>query len=225
MIKGKPVIGIVATSNYMLTNDTFQDTYRYGNNYAKKIVEMGGVPYFIPLVDEQIVEDSLEICDGLLLPGGNRIRPVHFEILDYFYKTNKPIFGICMGMQTLAIYSAQDKDKIILKRIDNGVDHHPVELLRDNNDTLAHKIKIDKNTILYDILRQDEVMVNSVHRSTVTEVGENFKISALSEDGLIEGLEYTGDDKFIIGVQFHPEILVQFNSLFERFIQECKNKK
>lgn len=224
MIKGKPVIGIVATSNYMLTNDTFQDTYRYGNNYAKKIVEMGGIPYFMPLVDEQVIEECLDICDGLLLPGGNRIRPFHFEILDFFYKTKKPILGICMGMQVLAI-SSVPKEKRILKAIDNGVDHHPVELLRENNTTLAHKIKIDKKTILYDILKQEEVMVNSVHRSTVTEVGEHFKISAFSEDGLIEGIEYAKDDQFILGVQFHPEILEQFNSIFERFILECKNKK
>ena len=40
----KPVIGILATSNYMLTNDAFLDTYRYGNNYINRIVVNGGVP-------------------------------------------------------------------------------------------------------------------------------------------------------------------------------------
>ncbi len=221
MLKNKPIIGIFATSNYMLTNDTFQDTYRYGNNYVKKIVECGGIPYFIPLMNEEIIPDTLDICDGLLLPGGNRVRPVSFEIIDYFYKNNKPILGICLGMQTIAMYSVKDEDKKILKRIDNGVDHHPIELQRENNEDLAHKLLIKENTKLFNIIGTKEVIVNSVHKSTITEVGSEFIISAKSEDGLIEGIEYKENDKFIIGVQFHPEILPQFKNVFDTFIKEC----
>jgi len=223
MIKGKPVIGILATSNYMMTNDTFQDTYRYGNNYVKKIVECGGIPYFIPLVDEKIIDDSLDICDGLLLPGWSRVRPVNFELLDYFFKNNKPILGICLGMQTIAMYSVnmENENKRIIKQIDNGINHWPIELLRDNNDSLAHKNIVKKDTKLFEILKQEEIVVNSVHKNTITEVGSKFRVSIESEDGLIEGIEYTNNDKFIIGVQFHPEILPQFKCIFDRFILEC----
>ena len=117
MTKNKPVIGILATSNYMLTNDTFQDTYRYGNNYIKKIVENGGIPFLIPYVDEKIILEILAMCDGLLLPGGDRVRPVAFEVIDYFYKNKKPIFGICLGMQTLAMYSV-NQEKITYYKTD-----------------------------------------------------------------------------------------------------------
>lgn len=224
----KPVIGILATSNYLVTDDTFKDTYRYGNNYINKIVLNGGVPLLIPFYDEKIIYETLEMCDGLILPGGERVRPVNFEVIDYFYKNNKPILGICLGMQTLAMYSVNienDSIKRIIKRIDNDNNHWPIELLRNNNDSLAHNIKIDKNSRLYEIIKQDEVMVNSVHKSTVLEVGSNFVISALSEDGLIEGIEYKGDDKFVMGVQFHPEVLPQFNGIFEKFILECKKRQ
>lgn len=224
MNKRKPIIGILATSNYMVTNDTFQDTYRYGNNYAKKIVECGGIPYFIPLVDEEIIPDTLDICDGLLLPGGERVRPVNFEIVDYFYENNKPILGICLGMQTLAMYSVniESDNKKILKRIDNGVDHWPIELLRDNNTDLAHKDYVLEDTLMYEIFKEKEIMVNSVHKSTVTEVGSKFRVSIKSIDGLIEGIEYKDGDRFIIGTQFHPEILPQYKCVFDRFIEECK---
>lgn len=224
----KPVIGILATSNYLVTDDTFKDTYRYGNNYINKIVLNGGVPLLIPFYDEKIIYETLEMCDGLILPGGERVRPVNFEVIDYFYKNNKPILGICLGMQTLAMYSVNienDSIKRIIKRIDNDNNHWPIELLRNNNDSLAHNIKIDKNSRLYEIIKQDEVMVNSVHKSTVLEVGSNFAISALSEDGLIEGIEYKGDDKFVMGVQFHPEVLPQFNGIFEKFILECEKRQ
>ena len=216
----KVVIGILATSNYMVTNDTFQDTYRYGNNYIKKIVENGGIPLLIPYVDENIIEESLEMCDGLLLPGGSRIRPVDFRVLDYFYRHNKPVLGICMGMQTIAMYSL--KNKKILKQVDN---HWPVNVYRDNQEILVHDDLINKNSKLYKIFNNEKIRVNSLHHNVITEVGEEFDISIRSDDDLIEGIEYKGEDKFIVGVQFHPEILPQFNNLFKVFIEECQKRK
>jgi putative glutamine amidotransferase len=150
------------------------------------------------------------------------------EVIDYFYKSNKPILGICLGMQTLAMYSVnkdREEAKRIIKVIDNGVDHWPFELYRDSDSQLAHKLKIDKNSKLYKILKEENLEVNSVHKCTITEVGRGFKVSAYSEDGLIEGIEYDGDDKFIVGVQFHPEVLPQFNNIFKVFLDECKKEQ
>ncbi len=224
MIRNKKVvIGILATSNYMVTNDTFKDTYRYGNNYIKKIYENGAIPLLIPFCDEKVIKESLEMCDGLILPGGERVRPVNFEVIDYFVKNKKPILGICLGMQTLAMYSVNlDKEERIIKKIDNGVDHWPIELLRDNNEALAHTDYIDKDSKLYKIFSQEKIEVNSVHHNTITEVGKMFSVSIKSSDGLIEGIEYIKDDNFIIGLQFHPEILPQFNNVFKEFIRNCQ---
>lgn len=224
-MNNKPIIGIVATSNYNLTNDTFADTYRYGNNYIKAIIENGGVPLLIPYVDDKVIYETLDMCDGLILPGGNKVMASALEIIDYFYKNNKPILGICLGMQTLAMHSVnkdREESKRIIKVIDNGVNHWPKEILRDNNDELAHKINILKDTKLFDLIGMEEVIVNSVHKCTITEVGNDFKISAYSEDGLIEGIECCSDDKYIIGVQFHPEVLPQYNIIFKKFIERCK---
>ena len=225
MYKNKPVIGIMPTSNYLQTDDPFKDTYRYGNNYIKRIVDNGGIPYLIPYVDDKIIEDTLDMCDGLLLPGGNRVVNTNFDVIDYFYKNNKPILGICLGMQTLAMYSVNIENnelKRIIKKIDNGVDHWPVELYRDNVSSLAHKVIVDKESKLYEIFKLEEMEVNSVHICTITDVGSKFKVSIKSSDGLIEGIEYDGDDKYIIGVQFHPEVLDQYNNLFKEFINRCK---
>ncbi len=228
MVKDKPIIGILATSNYMITNDTFADTYRFGNNYIKRIVDNGGIPLLIPYVDDKVIYDTLDMCDGLLLPGGNRVMASGLEIVDYFYKNNKPILGICLGMQTLGMYSVnkdREESKRIIKVIDNGVNHWPVELYRDNNDTVVHKDYVEENTKLYDIFHRKEIMVNSVHKCTITEVGKDFMVSITSEDGLIEGIESTLDGKYVVGVQFHPEVLDQYNKIFEVFIDKCKNKR
>ena len=166
----------------------------------------------------------MDICDGLLLPGGNRVISTNFDVIDYFYKNNKPMLGICLGMQTLAMYSVniEQDNKRIIKKIDNGVDHWPTELFRDNNDTLVHSVFIEKDSKLYDIFKQDIIEVNSVHKCTVSEVGSKFRVTIKSSDGLIEGIEYNGEDKYIIGVQFHPEVLDQHNILFKEFINKCK---
>ena len=219
----KPVIGILPTSNYMLTDDTFQDTYRFGNNYINKIIENGGIPLLIPYSNDNVIKDVLDMCDGLILPGGDRVLNSNLEVVKYFYDNKKPIFGICLGMQTLGMFSINlyEDDKRVLSLIENGTDHWPTNVYRDTNETLAHFVTVEKDSIMYEIFDNDRIEVNSLHKSCITEVGKNFKVSIKSDDGIIEGIEYTGKDRFIIGVQFHPEILPQFNKIFERFIEEC----
>lgn len=223
----KPVIGILPTSNYMMTNDTFADTYRFGNNYIKKIVENGGVPLLIPLCDEKVILETLEMCDGLLLPGGNRVRPFHFEIIDYFYQHRKPILGICLGMQALAMYSVNIENKepkIILKRIDNGVDHWPVEITRANNEQLVHKDKVAEGTKLFSIFGKEEIEVNSVHKSTVTEVGSSFLVSIRSFDGLIEALNMVEMIDLLLEYNFIPKFFLSFIHFFLFLFRNVKKK-
>ena len=221
-MKRKPIIGIIATSNYFLTDDSFCDTYRYGNNYISKIIENNALPYLIPLHNNEMIEEVLDLCDGLIIPGGDKILPSTFDIINYFYNKKKPILGVCLGMQTLAMYSVNKYEKKrIIKKIDNGTDHWPINPNRYNNDQTVHKNFIYKNTKLYDIIGSDEISVNSLHNYTITEVGKDFIVSSKSEDGLIEGIEYKGDDRFILGIQFHPEVLPQYNNIFKRFIKEC----
>lgn len=222
----KVIIGILGTSEYMKTNDAFYDVYKYSNNYIKKIVENNAIPLLIPLVDDKLIEETLDMCDGLLLPGGSYIKEVNFKVIDYFYQRKKPILGICMGMQTLAMYSVNIENKErkrIIKPIDTGVDHWPIEVIRKNLTTLAHKDYVNEDSLLYKILDRKEIIVNSLHHNTITEVGSNFKVVAYSEDNLIEAIEYNGNDRFVLGVQFHPEVLPQYNNIFKTFISRCKD--
>ena len=80
------------------------------------------------------------------------------------------------------------------------------------------------NSKLFKIIGEKEIMVNSLHHIIVSEVGNEYRVAIKSEDGVIEGIEYYGDDRFMIGVQFHPEILPQFNNIFEYFIKECEKR-
>ena len=216
------IIGIVPTSNYMLTDDTFKDHYRYGNNYIKKIIDNGALPYLIPLYNDKVIIECLDNLDGVIFPGGTKVNEYSFEIMDYCYKNKIPVLGICLGMQTLAMYSVNlDKKKRIIKKVDG---HWPVQITRDNNDEVVHNDIVLKDTRMYKIIGKEIIRVNSLHHNTITEVGSKFRISIKAEDGLIEGIEYIDTDRLMIGVQFHPEILPEFNTIFKYFIDNCKKR-
>ena len=71
---------------------------------------------------------------------------------------------------------------------------------------------------------KEEIDVNSIHRYKVKKVGNEFIVNMFSFDGIIEGIECKDKNHFVLGVQFHPELLEQYNVIFERFIYECVNK-
>jgi putative glutamine amidotransferase len=126
-------------------------------------------------------------------------------------------------MQTMAMYSVNmENKKNIIKKVDG---HWPFNITRENSLDVTHKDIVEEESKLFEILKTKEIMVNSLHNNAISEVGSKFKVSIKSLDGEIEGIEYVDDDRFMIGVQFHPEILPQFNNIFAYFIEECKKRK
>ena len=134
------------------------------------------------------LHDLLDMCNGIILQGGDNFYNYDIEVIKYAIKKDIPILGICLGMQAMASIN-----KFNLKFIDNH-----------NSDKLySHKIYINKNTKLYNILKKDIINVNSYHKECITNSGI-YNTSALSNDNVIEAIEYN-KNKFNIGLQFHPE--------------------
>ena len=155
----------------------------------------------------------LELCDGIIIQGGNKIYPYHFKILDYAMRHNIPLLGICMGHQIIGLYSVGSYDEDDLIR----VDHH-YHLLN------LHKIKIQENSVLHSLFG-NEIEVNSRHLFQLEEVKSPFLVSAYSEDGVIEAIEYIDESHCIIGVQWHPEDLDNMDNLYHYFLKEVLVRK
>ena len=182
----KPVIGIVGRK--------IDNIYKVNENIIKKVIKYDGIP--ILLLPNDNLNEILNICDGIIMPGGNNIYDYDKYICDYCIKNDIPLLGICLGMQIMC------NEK--LKRIEN---HQGVN----------HKIIIKDNTKLSNIIKNN--IVNSRHNECVIDTS-NYIVSALSNDGVIEAIEHK-TNKFNIGVQWHPEDLDD-DLLFFELIKEAK---
>lgn len=227
-MNNKPLIGIVARPDKIAQFNVLSVV----ESYRKAIIMSGGNPVLI--LPPQIVEyndynpselprltddekhmiiEQIKLCNGILLPGGNRRYDYDRFITNYCLNENIPILGICLGMQLLATHINRDS----LVFTDDNFSHSKPDI------DMVHKVKINKDSYLFDIIGEDEIFVNSRHKYKVTDIGE-FVCSAISSDGIIEAIEHK-DKKFAIGVQWHPENLMETNpskKMFEKFIESCR---
>lgn len=177
---------------------------------------------FAPLTEEEkeTIERELDLLDGLFIPGGIKFTPYDRYLFSEALTKNIPILGVCLGMQIMSTY----KKEIDLEKIESTINHNQ----GSNDDLLSHSVKLNTSSKLYNIIGSEEFMVNSFHNYHITD-NPLYNVVGLSEDGIIEAIEYPGDT-FIVGVQWHPEISYEFDSnsalLINEFIKEAiKNKK
>ena len=226
MIKIRPIIGIVGRLYSGESNIICVEEIRIA------VIKFWGIPLLILPVDkdemscknvysEEEIEDLervLNLCDGFILPGGDTWYRLDEVVIDYAIRRDKPLLGICLGMQVLSKVLSGGKEIAY----DNTIKNNTLINHLEPNKDYVHSVIIDKNSKLYSIIGDEEITVNSRHSYHVPEL-DNTLVSARSSDGLIEGVELK-DKKFIIGVQWHPESNLEdkhskklFKSFFDNF--------
>ncbi len=212
--------------------------------YAKAIEYADGVPILLPIVEKKLdlISKYLKIVDGILLTGGVDVDPLLFNeephpelgridpYRDFFelhlarkaLEKDIPILGICRGCQLLNVAAggsliqdiyANYQNDCLIKHQQKAPRWHP-----------THTIEIKKGSKLEKIFGCAELSVNSFHHQAVKEAGVGFVASAHAKDGVIEaieGIEY----RYAVGVQWHPELMWEHNSLFfelfKSFVEKC----
>lgn len=174
-----------------------ENSYKNILNYINAIEMFGGTAYIVyDYENKDRVLKKLEIIDGILLPGGNKVGKLDFFLINYALFNNLKLLGICQGMQSMAIYNSNEK----IIRIGN--DKHK------QNEGYVHKVKL-YDSKLKTFINKEELYVNSHHLETVT--GSNyFRTIGLSDDGLIEAIE-SDNNTFQLGIQWHPEKMVEYD--------------
>ena len=205
------------------------------SKYIESLARAGAGMRWVELNDpEQAVQDALT-CDGLLLPGGGDMDPKFYGqaripacgepnllrdaaeplLLRAFLAADKPVLGICRGIQVMNAVLGGDLYQ----------DIKPFEHLPHNDHwAKVHTVTVRRGTLLSRILGQDTVLVNSQHHQAVDRVAPGFTLAALSEDGIVEAIEKP-DAGFCLGVQWHPEWLSDadpaMQGLFDAFVNAC----
>ena len=230
----KPIIGIVGRCGFTSSDEV--NNIRVPEKYRMCIIRSGGVPIIITppqmveyqdsvpssldrLTDseKEILTRQLDLCDGILLPGGLKRFEYDVFVLDYALKHDIPILGVCLGMQILSMIDKEGNFVTNLEKIESDVNH------ADYSNSLVHDVILSKESRLYKILGTDVIRVNSRHRMKVTDPG-TFEVYGKSSDDVIEVLE-RHDKKFALGVQWHPEMMLDDNLqklIFDAFVDSCK---
>ena len=222
--KRKPVIGI--TGNFANGGTALAE------QYYMSVVRAGGVPVIMPPVaDTDIIINTLDTIDALLLSGGADINPLwqgdepvealhginsqrdlpELLTVQLAYNRQIPMLGICRGIQTLATALGGRVRQDINTDGADDAEHKTAKRIKHSQDTdmrgePTHSVNIEPETALHDIYKSDKIFVNSFHHQAVASAGRRFNVSAYAPDGVIEAIE-SSEHKSIIGVQWHPEWL------------------
>lgn len=161
--------------------------------------------------DVSLSPRRLSSYDKLLLPGGGDICPrrfgqadqgslstdealddAQFTLLDAFVRAEKPVLGICRGMQVINVYFGGDLiQDLPVKHTHQYTDRDQVHEVRTTPGSLMHR------------LYQDHCLVNSAHHQGCGKIGHNLQVTQTAPDGVAEALEH--NTRPILGVQWHPE--------------------
>ena len=194
--------------------------------YEEAVRMAGGEPVRVELAlapDE--IRTKIQSCDAVLLPGSRadvdpqkyhegrhpktaeidaRREAVDHLLLDDAYRTRKPVLGICYGLQSLNVYRAGS----LVQHIESPINHGAGRTVAN-----AHGVTIDGGSRLAGIVGVrggEPVAVNSSHHQSVKTAGDGLRVVATSPtDGVIEALEGTLPNHFVLAVQWHPERSVQ----------------
>lgn len=233
----RPLIGITAGLN---EQEKYQVLSRF---FMEAITAQGGLPVMLPLTtDEALLRSYVEELDGFLFSGGADVDPLLFgqwqkpgcgsicPLRDaheltlarlLLQRSDKPVLGICRGLQVLNIALGGD----IYQDLPS---EHEGELIAHRQKQPSyypsHPVTVAEGSLLHRITGKDELMVNSLHHQALHRMGD-WQVCATAPDGVIEAAELP-QHPFFMGVQWHPERLYDrdpaANSLFAAFVAACR---
>jgi putative glutamine amidotransferase len=216
--------------------------------YEKAVRGAGGEPVRVELdqTTEQ-VRKQIEDCVAVLLPGsGADVDPQKYGaerhekteaadhardkvdrlLLQDAYVSRKPVLGICYGLQSLNVYRAGT----LVQHIESTIDHEAGRAVAK-----AHTVNIDPASRLAEVVGATHgVAVNSSHHQSADKAGDGLRVVARSaEDGVIEALEGTAPEHFVLAVQWHPErsvndgpeVAESAHAIFRAFLEAAREKQ
>ncbi len=236
-----PVIGLPT-----LEIPSGQKPARFGINqaYVRALEAAGAAPVLIPLLDEpDRLRAIFDRLDGILFPGGEDVDPasyhedsigsvnvveprrdrVEIALARWAAEHDLPTLGICRGQQLLNVALGGSLYQDLREQGVTTLEHAN----RDGRarDQLIHRVRLDPDSQLAQLIDETVLEVNSLHHQAVKEVAPGLRVTGRAEDSVIEALE-DPDRRFLISVQWHPEEIATLpwvQRLFAGFAQAAGN--
>ena len=234
----KPIIGVTPDFNAGYRKDMGgkEPTYFLRARYMKAIEDAGGIPVVLPLLSNKDAwRQVVAHVHGLLITGsGSDLAPelygerqrhkfarmsreratMELGIAKAAYRADVPMLGICGGMQSINVALGGTLYQDIPAQLKTSIDHLPAY----SATKITHAIQIAPGSLLRRIAGKARMDVNSSHHQSVKKVASNLAQTAVAPDGVIEAIE-APDRAFILGVQWHPEFLYDWDPIQRRLFQ------
>lgn len=190
-------------------------------SYLAPLERVGLTPVLItPAHSEEAIRQLVEMCEGLVLSGGDDIDPSQYghepipelgqvnpprdtaelRALGVAIERDLPVLGICRGHQLLNVYFGGTLCQDIGVEMTEAVSH----VQAGPWEAHQHEVSVEPGTRLAAALGRDRLEINSFHHQAIRRPADNLEITARADDGLIEAVE-SRDHKWVVGVQWHPE--------------------
>lgn len=213
--------------------------------YSEAVEAAGGLPVHLPLIPRpEFIRQVMTDLDGVLLPGSNsdidplrygrqphpQLGEVHPEkdetdllALTEIEARAMPLFAICFGVQVLNVSRGGTLIQDILSQHPGAIKHEQ-GAPRDRH---SHRVRLLEDSLLGQLAGGESVPVNSHHHQAIETLGSELLATAWAPDGVVEAVEDPRADRFVLGVQWHPELgweKDEFSrSLFDRFVDESRS--
>lgn len=216
-----------------------QDWQLIAQDYLNAIWKAGAVPVLLPIDgNKERALEMLEMVDGLLVSGGNDVSPEMYGskenkcgtldlnrdamekcLLEKALEKDMPVLGICRGVQLMnaALGGTLHQDLP-----SEGYPNHTIVDFSRN--TATHTVEVKENTLLAEILGCGELGVNSFHHQAADQLADGLEEAAVSKEGIVESV-YMPGKKFVLAVQWHPEMMYDsevHKKIFDAFVGACK---
>jgi len=220
------------------------DRFYLSRYYSEAVEAAGGAPVHISLIPKvDYIESVVAGLEGILLPGSDSdVDPLRYGqqphpelgsvhaikdetdllLIAAAERRRLPILAICFGMQILNVARGGTLIQDINSQVSGAIKHEQ-GIPRDRP---SHKVKLQPDSRLGKIAAAEEAVVNSHHHQAVANLGDDLVAVSWSSDGLIEAVEDPRRDRFVVAVQWHPELgwkedqLSQ--SIFKSFVAEAE---
>ncbi|HFI0529636.1 TPA: gamma-glutamyl-gamma-aminobutyrate hydrolase family protein [Streptococcus suis] len=211
----QPIIGI--SGNHYKTGDHTEPLLSYTQTCLVNAIEdAGGIPLILPVTRPELAEQYMKLVDKLVLTGGQNVEPIHYQekllidssnyfperdrfelaLIEAAHHQEKPIFGICRGMQLYNVAQGGSLHQEVLGHWQENTGNQPSQDLYFPIESQLSQIYAQEPT------------VNSFHRQAINKLAPSLEIIALSPDKqTIEAVQSTRDSHTFLGVQWHPELL------------------